>query len=43
MLDRLLNRFRELDVMHEGALDIGIDVPSASQVNKLIRDVLQEA
>jgi len=33
MLDRLLNRFRELDVEGEGALDIGIDVPSASQVH----------
>jgi len=33
MLDRLLERFRVLDEMHEGCLDIGIDVPSASQVD----------
>ena len=39
MLDRLLARFRELDVMQEGALDIGIDVPSASQVQSLFRAV----
>ena len=39
MLDRLLDRFAELDEEGEGALDIGTDVPSAEQVKEMQRVV----
>jgi hypothetical protein len=34
MMERLIVRYHELDVDGEGALDIGIDVPSAEHVNQ---------
>jgi hypothetical protein len=32
MMDMLIDRYHELDVDGEGALDVGIDIPSAEQV-----------
>ena len=36
MLDRLIDRFRALDIHGDGYLDVGIDVPSKEQVRRML-------
>jgi len=35
MLKTLMERFEEIDIMEDGSLDVGVDVPSAQQVKEM--------